>query len=101
MTPDAVHLNLDDAWPPGVMGLPTRDLRAWGPRLRYTAPPATVDAFVAEVGPSLPKWVLYGSGDFHYLARVFLLSTGQLDRLIREQGEACCGVEIVMAPKPA
>jgi len=80
MTPDAVHLNLDDAWPPGVMGLPSRDLRAWGPRLRYTAPAAVVEAFAAEVGRSLPNWVLYGSGDFHYLAALFLR---RLDRPVR------------------
>jgi hypothetical protein len=43
----------------------------------------------------------FGLKDADGIGGVFLLSTGQLDRLIREQGEACCGVEIVMAPKPA
>jgi hypothetical protein len=72
--PDAVHLNLDDAWPAGVLGLPARDLRGWGPRLRYAAPSTAVGAFVRECGVGRPGFVLYGSGDFHYLAGLFLHS---------------------------
>jgi arginase family enzyme len=68
----AVHLNLDDAWPADVLGLPTRDVREWGPRLRYFAPARLVDAFAREIADDSAPFTLYGSGDFHYLAGVLL-----------------------------
>jgi hypothetical protein len=67
-----VHLNLDDAWPADVLGLPTRDLRAWGPRLRYFAPPRIVEAFAREIADDPAPFTLYGSGDFHYIAGLLL-----------------------------
>ncbi len=67
-----VHLNLDDAWGAGVLGLPELDLRDWGPRLRYCAPPADVEAFYRHVEDRLAPFVLYGSGDFHYLTALLL-----------------------------
>lgn len=71
MTP-AVHLNFDDAWPAGTLGLPSKDLRHWGPRLRYCAPAREVEAFWREIEPAMAPFVLYGSGDFHYVAGVIL-----------------------------
>ena len=72
-----VLLNLDDAWP--VSPLPgaepvfdVLDLREWGPKLRYHGTRAEVDAFYAAVRDRLTPFVLYGSGDFHYLAGVLL-----------------------------
>ena len=43
-----VHLDLDAAWDNNVLSLPDRYLRAWGPRLRYLAPPAIVEAPVPQ-----------------------------------------------------
>jgi arginase family enzyme len=70
-------LNLDDAWP--VSSLPDGevefdlvDLRQWGPRLRYHGTRWEVDAFYASIRDRLTPFVLYGSGDFHYLAGVLL-----------------------------
>ena len=66
----AVYLNLDDAWtdPP----IPMLDAREWGPRLRYLARKVDIDRFYHEVACELPPFILYGSGDFHHLAAVFL-----------------------------
>src|SRR5581483_9454028 len=69
---DTTHLVLDDAWPGGVLGLPELDAREWGPRLRYVATRALVDRFTRTVAPRLAPFVLYGSGDFHYLSGVFV-----------------------------
>lgn len=44
----------------------------------------------------------FGLKDADGIGGIFKLTMAQLDRLIREQGEACCGVEMVVAPvKPA
>jgi len=74
-----IHLNLDDAWAcsgPDLTKLPPEltciDLRAWGPRLRYHGRRDEVDAFYRQLEPQLTPFVLYGSGDFHYLAAIFL-----------------------------
>jgi arginase family enzyme len=44
------------------------DARAWGPRLRYFAPAKLLAEFDRAVLAGLPRFVLYGSGDFHHLA---------------------------------
>ncbi len=67
-----MYLHLDSSWDAGVLGLDTRDALAWGPRLRCFAPPAEMDAFIAEVVPDLPRFVVYGSGDFHHLTAAML-----------------------------
>lgn len=77
-----VHLNLDDAWPvfadPADRGTDFADidLRQWGPRLRYHGTRADVEEFYRAIEPKLTPFVLYGSGDFHYLAAVFLRRIG-------------------------
>jgi arginase family enzyme len=64
----ALHLNLDDAWRDEPLGLPTVDALAWGPRLRFSAPPRLVAEFYREHETDLASpFLLYGSGDFHYL----------------------------------
>jgi arginase family enzyme len=68
----AIHRNFDDAWPADVLRLPARDLREWGPRLRYVARRADVQAFQRAVEDDPARFVLYGSGDFHHLAAVFV-----------------------------
>jgi arginase family enzyme len=70
---DAVHLDLDGAWPPAVMGLARVDLRALGPRLRYCARTADLDALRREAGATLhARFALLGSGDFHHLTALRL-----------------------------
>jgi hypothetical protein len=44
------------------------DALAWGPRLRFSAPPLLVAEFYREHETDLASpFLLYGSGDFHYL----------------------------------
>ena len=83
------YLDLDDAWGTGKPSPVCRDpsplagsrlmqssgqvnLHHWGPRLRYHGKRHEVDAFYEEIKPRLTPFVLYGSGDYHYLAGVFL-----------------------------
>jgi hypothetical protein len=69
----ALHLNLDDAWQGQPLGLPVIDARAWGPRLRFSAPPRSVADFYGEQEAILASpFLLYGSGDFHYLTALRL-----------------------------
>jgi arginase family enzyme len=69
----AFHLNLDDAWPDEPLGLPIVDARDWGPKLRFSAPPRLVAEFYREYEPRLSSpFLLYGSGDFHYLTALWL-----------------------------
>jgi arginase family enzyme len=69
----ALHLNLDDAWRDEPLGLPLVDARAWGPRLRFSAPRRLVAEFYREHETSLASpFLLYGSGDFHYLTALRL-----------------------------
>jgi arginase family enzyme len=64
----ALHLNLDDAWPNKSVGLRVADARTWGPLLRFSAPPRLVEQFCRERASDLAApFLLYGSGDFHYL----------------------------------
>ncbi len=69
MSPSAVHLDLDGAWGEAIpAGLSRIDLSSWGPRLRYSGPRAEVEAFDRALPADLPPYILYGSGDFHYLS---------------------------------
>lgn len=68
---EVLHLNLDDAWP-AELELPTRDLRSWGPRLRFSAPPREIAAFTRALSEKLPPFLVYGSGDFHHLSALWL-----------------------------
>ena len=55
------------------MGLPVIHARAWGPRLRFSAPPRLVTEFYREHEANLASpFLLYGSGDFHYLTALRL-----------------------------
>jgi hypothetical protein len=69
----ALHLNLDDAWQDQPLGLPVVEAREWGPRLRFSAPPLLVAKFYREHEANLAApFLLYGSGDFHYLTALRL-----------------------------
>ena len=74
-SPVALHLNLDDAWPNEPLGLPVVDARGWGPQLRFSGPPRLVAEFYREHETHLAApFMLYGSGDFHYLTALRLRS---------------------------
>ena len=69
------HLNLDDAWRNEPFALPVVDARAWGPRLRFSAPQRLIAEFYREHETNLAvPFLLYGSGDFHYLTALRLRS---------------------------
>jgi len=73
LTSRALHFNLDDAWRDQPLGLPLVDARAWGPRLRFSAPPRLVAEFYRKHEANLAaRFLLYGSGDFHYLTALRL-----------------------------
>jgi arginase family enzyme len=75
------RLDLDDAWDGVETGADVVDRRAWGPRLRYTAPAREVAAF-ARTLPRLRRLVLLGSGDFHHLTRVLLERVARPDTTV-------------------
>lgn len=59
------------------MGLPVIDARAWGARLRFSAPPRLVAEFYQAHETNLASpFLLYGSGDFHYLTALRLRRVG-------------------------
>jgi arginase family enzyme len=68
----ALHINLDQAWPAGALSLETLDAISWGSPLRFSAPARLIEAFYDEVGANLPPFVLYGSGDFHHLTALWV-----------------------------
>jgi len=66
------YLNLDDGWFDPPAGLATREAREWGPQLRFSAPPRVVEEFYREYESNLAPFLLYGSGDFHYLTALWV-----------------------------
>jgi len=71
----ALHLNLDDAWPNESGGIPVVDAQGWGLGLRFSAPPRLIEQFYREHKSNLAAtFLLYGSGDFHYLTALRLRS---------------------------
>jgi arginase family enzyme len=68
----AIHLNLDNAWPPAAFPFATLDATRWGPQLRYSAPARIIEEFYLEAHKELAPFLLYGSGDFHYLTALWL-----------------------------
>lgn len=65
-----VELNVDGA---GLLpGSGAVDASQWGPHLRFSAPPRTIEAFYSEIAPRLAPFVVYGSGDFHHLSGLWL-----------------------------
>lgn len=70
---DQVYIDLDGELvsTAAQLHIPSRDMRAWGPRLRFSALADEVEDFYSEVTPHLRPFVLYGSGDFHYLSALW------------------------------
>ena len=48
------------------------DARGWGAQLRFSAPPSLVEKFYSEFARQVAPFILYGSGDFHYLSALWL-----------------------------
>ena len=69
---EALHLNLDTAWPVGALPLETLDGTSWGPSLRFSAPSRLIEEFYQEMGRKLPRFIVYGSGDFHHLTALWV-----------------------------
>jgi hypothetical protein len=69
---NVLHLNLDNAWDPDALALPSRELPHWGPRLRFSAPPREIERFYRDQEDGLPPFLVYGSGDFHHLTALWL-----------------------------
>jgi hypothetical protein len=65
------HVDLDGAWSHQMLDHHL-DCGEWGPRLRYSATPALLDAFYESIQPELRAFTLYGSGDFHHLSAIWL-----------------------------
>ncbi len=81
MKNEILHLDLDGAWP-SDLGLPTRALREWGPRLRFSAPAREIAAFDGALGATLPRFLVYGSGDFHHLSALWIRRQTSLTTVI-------------------
>jgi len=69
---ELLHLNLDDAWSSEALDLPVLDARHLGPTLRFSAPSRIIESFYREIGSKLPRFVVYGSGDFHHLTALWV-----------------------------
>jgi arginase family enzyme len=68
----ALHLNLDKAWPADALLVETLDATSWGPSLRFSAPARLIEDFYRETGGKLPRFLVYGSGDFHHLTALWV-----------------------------
>jgi len=69
--PSALHLNLDNAWPAGVLPVETLETTAWGPQLRFSAPARLIEKFYRDHEARLTPFFVYGSGDFHHLSALW------------------------------
>ena len=69
-----LHVDLDGAWAGVPLGVPTLDRRAWGPRLRFSAPDGEMKGFLADslAGLGAARFLVYGSGDFHHLSALWM-----------------------------
>ena len=70
--PRTLHLDLDGAWTGNGIVPQALDLTAWGPKLRFSAPPRLIEQFFDEVKSRLCPFLLYGSGDFHHLTALWI-----------------------------
>jgi hypothetical protein len=69
---ESIHIDLDGAWPEEILNGPTLNARAWGPKVRFSAPNRLVEEFYRAHSGRLRSFVLYGSGDFHHLSALWL-----------------------------
>ena len=66
------HFDLDSAWSRNVLGIPTHDLGAWGPKLRYCSTCKLMNEFYLQTRSIQADFILFGSGDFHHLTSLFI-----------------------------
>ena len=66
-----IHFQVDDAWPAGVAGIETVDVRAEAKALRFITSPAKIGAFLSMHKPQFRPFTLTGSGDFHHLSALW------------------------------
>lgn len=79
------YVNLDNAWSAPDLSDPVGNaaslieiqLADWGTKLRYHGTRSGVESFYRQVEEDLTPFVLYGSGDYHYLAGVLLRRVSQ------------------------
>lgn len=69
---NTLHIDLDGAWPRAAIGGSYHDARAWGPRLRYSTSAEELESFAAETPGGGRTFTLFGSGDFHHLAALWI-----------------------------
>ncbi len=67
-----LHLDLDGAWRRDQLSFQTLDATKWGPPLRFSAPARLIEKFYREYERQLAPFLLYGSGDFHYLSALWI-----------------------------
>lgn len=87
------HLNLDDAWRNEPFALPVIEALGWGPQLRFSAPPRLIERFYREYEANLAApFLLYGSGDFHYLTALRLRRVAWASRagFVRQSSRLGC-----------
>lgn len=69
---NSIHLDLDGAWNPRDLPIETLDLSGLGPRLRYCASGRGLRELEIALPGDLPRFILCGSGDFHYLSGLWV-----------------------------
>jgi arginase family enzyme len=66
-----VFFKVDDAWPAGVGGVETIDVREEAKALRFITTPKKIEAFAKKYADKFRPFTLFGSGDFHHLSAVW------------------------------
>jgi hypothetical protein len=75
----SLHLDFDSAWNATRLPMRTLDFRDWGPKVRYCSNSVALEKLIEQFPRDLPPFLLYGSGDFHFLSGLFLRRA--IDRL--------------------
>ena len=66
-----IFFQVDDAWPAGVEGLETVDVREEAKALRFISSSGKIGAFAEKYRDRLRPFTLFGSGDFHHLSALW------------------------------
>ncbi|MCC6915726.1 hypothetical protein [Nitrosomonas sp.] len=69
-----IHIDLGDELTDtaALLHIPSKDVKIWGPRLRFSARTDEIEDFYSEIMPYLRPFILYGSGDFHHLSALWI-----------------------------
>jgi arginase family enzyme len=68
---DEVFFQVDDAWPTGMAGLKTVNVREEAKALRFISSPKKIEAFAKKYADRMQPYTLFGSGDFHHLSALW------------------------------